>query len=88
MQGEGTLTSSRVTAWGHEPKGADGGGPISLEIGNEGPPNQWLRSREAGGWGFENRRQSMKYGFGEEERKLRFVMNTAKQDQPPSSVTL
>lgn len=30
----------------------------------------------------------MKYGFGEEERKLRFVMNTAEQDQPPSSVSL
>ena len=70
FQGEGTLTSSRVTGWGHEPKGADAGGSINLEIGNEGPPNQWLRSRKGGGWGFENRRQSTKYGFGEEEQKL------------------
>ena len=34
--------------------------PVSLEMGDEWAPIQWLRSRKEGGWGFESRTQSMK----------------------------
>ena len=41
--------------------------PVSLEMGDEWAPIQWLRSRKEGGWGFESRTQSMKQGTWEEE---------------------
>ena len=57
-----------MTGRGHESKGASAKKkkvqvrvrPVSLEMGDEWAPIQWLRSRKEGGWGFESRTQSMK----------------------------